>query len=82
MPRAAFPAFQPGVLFAQFGDGLLQGGYLTEQFDQQRFKLRTVQRGKVGGEGGPRTWIRVTPYVERRISLMPRWCYTLPREYI
>ena len=28
--RAAFQTLQPGDLFAQFGDGLLQGGYLTE----------------------------------------------------
>ena len=47
--RAPLQAFQPGVFFAQFDDGLLQGGYLTEQFGQQRFELCTVQRGMVGG---------------------------------
>ena len=40
--RAAFQTFQPGVLFAQFRDGLLQDGYLTVQFGQQRFKLCTA----------------------------------------
>ena len=39
---AAFQIFQPGDLFAQFGD-------LTEPFAQQRLKLCTVQRGKGGG---------------------------------
>ena len=48
--RAAFQTFQPGDLFALFGDGLLQDGYLTVQFHQQRFKLCTAQRGKGGGQ--------------------------------
>src|SRR5208282_51710 len=47
--RAALQTFQPSVLFAQFGDGLLQTGYLTEKFGQKQFKLCTGQRGKGGG---------------------------------
>ena len=46
--RAAFQTFQPRDLFAQLGDGLLQGGDFTEQFNQQSFKLRTAQTGKMG----------------------------------
>jgi len=40
--RAAFQTFQPGDLFAQFGDRPLQGGNFTEQFGQQSFKLCTA----------------------------------------
>jgi hypothetical protein len=46
--RAAIQTFQPGVLFAQFSDGLLQAGYLTKRFGPQQFKLCAVQRGNGG----------------------------------
>jgi hypothetical protein len=46
--RAAFQTFQPRVVFAQIGDGLLQLDYLTGLFNQERFKLWTLQRGKGG----------------------------------
>ena len=45
---ATLQAFQTGDFFAQFGDGLLQGGDFTEQFNQQSLKLWTAQRGKGG----------------------------------
>jgi hypothetical protein len=44
----ALQTFQTSDLFALFGDGLLQGGDFTEQFNQQSLKLRTAQRGKGG----------------------------------
>lgn len=44
----ALQAFQTGDFLAQFTDGLLQGGDLSEQFDQQSLKLWTAQRGKGG----------------------------------
>jgi hypothetical protein len=47
--RAAFQTFQPRDLFAQLGDGLLQGGDFTEQFNQQSFNLWAGQHGKGGG---------------------------------
>ena len=46
--RAALQTFQTGDFFALFGNGLLQGGDFTEQFDQQSFKLWTAERGKGG----------------------------------
>src|ERR1700679_2280335 len=46
--RTAFQTFQPGDLRALLGDGLFQDGDFAELFDQQRFKLCTVQHGKVG----------------------------------
>ena len=46
--RAALQTFQPGDLFALFGDRLLQGGDFTEQSNQQSFKLWPGQRGKGG----------------------------------
>ncbi len=47
--RAPFQTPQPSILFAQLGNVLLQSGYHTVQFGQQRFKLGTGQRGKRGG---------------------------------
>src|ERR1019366_843970 len=38
----ALQAFQTGDFFALFSDGLLQGGDLTEQVNQQSFKLWTA----------------------------------------
>src|SRR5208283_5376100 len=46
--RAALQTFQPGDLFALFGDRLLQGGDFAEQLNQQSFKLCTGQPGKGG----------------------------------
>ena len=46
--RATFQTFQPGDLFALFGDRLLQGGNFTEQPNQQSFKLCAGQRGQGG----------------------------------
>jgi hypothetical protein len=37
--RAALQTFQPGDLFALFGDRLLQGGDFTEQSNQQSLRL-------------------------------------------
>ena len=44
----ALQTFQTGDFLAQFGDGLLQRGEFSEQFDQQSLKLWTTQRGKGG----------------------------------
>ena len=46
--RAAFQTFQPGDLFALFGQRLLQAGDFTEQSNQQSLKLCPGQHGKGG----------------------------------
>ena len=43
---AAFKAFQTGDVFPLFGDGLLQQGDLSKQFNQQSLKLWTGQHGE------------------------------------
>ena len=47
--RTTLQPLQSRNLFALFGNDQLQAGVLTEQFDQQSFKLCTAQRGKGDG---------------------------------
>ena len=76
--RAPFQTFQPGVLFAQLGDGLLQGGYLTVQFAQQRFKLCTVQRRMGGGRRHMKHRVDRTEFGARKNEGNPRFCPACP----
>jgi len=45
---ATLQAFQTGIFFPQFSDGLREGGDFTEQFNQQSLKLWTAQAERAG----------------------------------
>ena len=78
---ATLQTFQTGNLFAQFGDGLLQGGHLAQQFNQQSLKLWTAQRGKGGWRRHMRQRIHDAESAQEKNAGVPEVLPLLPITY-
>src|ERR1019366_6677570 len=77
--RAALQTFQTGDFFALFGNGLLQGGDFTEQFDQQSFKLWTAERGKGGRRRHMMQRVHRRESAQEKNAAVPGLLLLLPR---